>query len=240
MIDSEYLQKNNYMPRKGTYYNRTNTCDECKTNKLTPGNTFREYGKNDNWTGKWLCRDCWWKNDYKNRSDSYNNIRKEIADFRLNNLDPNSTTGKGYIFEQITCKARGIDNLNIENDNFSSKLDHTRDSKYGILQSKGATYSPKYDRWHNGSMINEYGKEFDYIIFYCMDIYMKNVERVYIFPRGEIIKRSSVTVHKNPSRGGQWYEKYRVDEKLYNDAYHNLDDDDLKGLRNYHKKDSFK
>lgn len=49
----------------------------------------------------------------------------------------------------------------------------------------------------------------------------KNIERVYIFPKKEIIIRNGVTIYKNPTRA-VWYEKYRVDEKPYNDAYHSL------------------
>lgn len=46
------------MPKKTTiYYNRTNTCDECKINKLSPHKAKREV-KNDIWTGRWLCLEC--------------------------------------------------------------------------------------------------------------------------------------------------------------------------------------
>jgi len=45
------------------YYNRTNTCDrcreECRETKLIPVKTYREYNKEGNWTGKWICNNCY-------------------------------------------------------------------------------------------------------------------------------------------------------------------------------------
>lgn len=203
--------------QKCIYYNRTNTCDRCG-NKLIPGKVYRKRNKEGDWTGKWLCTSC---------------QQKESADFRNNNLDPNSSHGKGYIFEQITCKARGIDNLNINDDNFNSIIDHSPDPEYGIIQSKGAIYNTSDRSWCI-YVESEHEKEFDYIIVHCMDNYTKNVERVYIFPKKVVIKRSHIRIYKNPSRY-TWYEKYRVDEKPYNDAFHNLDERDLSILRKNHE-----
>lgn len=215
------------MPKKcgKVYYNRTNTCDNLKEDgkkcecKLMPGNTLREY-ENEKWTGRWLCRSCWQKNDYNKRMDSHVNIIKSLSDRRTNNLDPESPQAKGDISEAVTCATRGVKNLNIENDNFNSPIDHSRDTEYGIIQSKGAIYNTLNRDWRI-DVENEREKEFDNLIAYCMSKDMKNVERVYIFPKKEVIKRSSIHVYKTPSRS-TWYEKYRVDEKPYNDAYHNL------------------
>ena len=179
---------------------------------------YREYDKKGNWTGRWLCINCWQKFD----PNSPNNIRKSLAGRRTGNIDPNSSSGKGDIFEQIVCKARGVKNLNYENDNFNEPLDHSRDPELGIIQTKGAIYNSINGVWKNNGFGIEHKKEFDYIIFLCMDAYMKNIERAYHFPKKEVKKRTGITITKNPSRGGQWYEKYRVDEKPYNDAYHIL------------------
>lgn len=209
-----------------TYYNKENICDICKTNKLIPGNALREHNKNGDWTGRWLCKKCYDKYD----PNSSHSIMKDRRDFRNNNLDPNVTTGKGYIFEQITVKVRGVSNLNIENDNFNSQLDHSKDPEYGVLQSKGAVYNPMYGSW-KFHVQNDQEKEFDNLFAYCMSRDMKNVERVYIIPWEEVIKRKSISIIKNPSKGVQWYEKYRIDEKLYNDTYHNMSIDDCPVLR---------
>lgn len=214
------------------YYNRTNTCDRCG-NRLISCDTYREHDKEGKWTGKWLCRSCWNTTDYDKRPDSIANIIKSLRDHRMGNLDPNSTSGKGYILEVITCKARGIKNLNCENYNFHTPIDHSTDPEYGILQSKGATYSPIYRTWHL-DWSNEHSKDFDNLIFYCMSKYMKSVERIYIFPYEEVIMRSGISITKNFScqTHMSWYEKYEVDEKQYNDTYRNLKLIDCPGLRN--------
>lgn len=193
-------------PRHRTmHYNATNTC-RCGNN-LIAGKARREY-INGIWTGEWICINCYNKKNYL------------VADFRNGNLDPNSTTGKGYIFEQITCKARGVKNLNIENDNFDTPIDHSRDHEYGIIQTKGAIIS--YGIWYY-NLEGEIFKEFDNLIVYCMDINTKKVERVYIVPWEEVVTRSSITIRKNPKRPTDiWYEQYRVDERHYNEVYRNM------------------
>lgn len=148
-----------------------------------------------------------------------------ITDSRNNFLDPISAPGIGYIFQNITCRARKVDDLNIVNNDFNSPLDHSIDVELGIIQSKGSKYYHNCT-WHC-VWINEHEKDFDHLIFYCMDKDMKNVERVYIFPWEEVLKRSNITIYKN-SIGG-WYRKYRVDEKPFNDAYHELLEDIEKG-----------
>lgn len=190
------------------YYNRTNTCGRCGNNlELCPGTPYREYNNAGNWTGNWLCKKCC-DNRY----------------FRKGNLSPTSTTGKGYIFEQVTCKVRGIKNLNIVNDNFHSEMDHSIDPEYGIIDTKGAFYNHIAKIWsYNWSFIHT--KEFDNIFFYCAN--EKGIERVYIFPWEEVINRMSITIYKNPKdKWGRpkfsWYDKYRVDEKPYNDEYQEI------------------
>lgn len=217
------------MPKKygNVYYNRTNTCDNLNNLKedgkkcecrLTPGNALREY-ENEKWTGRWLCRSCWEKNDYNKRIDSHVNIIKSLSDRRTNNLDQESPQAKGDISEAVTCMTRGVKNLNIENDNFTSPIDHSRDAEYGIIQSKGAIYNTLNRDWRI-RVENERKKEFDNLIVYCMNKDMNNIERVYIFPKKEVIKRSSIRIYKTSYRS--WYGKYRVDEKPYNDTLRKL------------------
>lgn len=63
----------------------------------------------------------------------------------------------------------------------------------------------------------------DTFFFVCMDRSKpwKNVERVYVIPKDIVIKRSSITIYKNPSRSA-WYEDFRIDERPFNDVYHNM------------------
>lgn len=64
---------------RGIYYNRTNTCDNIKEdgkkceNKLILGRAHRDYDDKGNWTGKWLCHNCYMKNSNA-KPDSYNNL----------------------------------------------------------------------------------------------------------------------------------------------------------------------
>ena len=60
---------------KYSYYNQINTCDRCKINKLTPGNAYREYNEKGG-TGKWLCRNCHFKEYQKTDPNSRDNTFK--------------------------------------------------------------------------------------------------------------------------------------------------------------------
>ena len=59
----------------------------------------------------------------------------------------------------------------------------------------------------------------------------KDVDRIYIIPESEAKEGTSITISKNPYRGIPWYEKYRVDEKPYNEAYHSLSIEDCSVLK---------
>ncbi len=50
-----------------------------------------------------------------------------------------------------------------------------------------------------------------------MDKYRKSIQRVYVFPYEEVIKRKGITIYNNST--SHWYDKYRVDEEPYNDVY---------------------
>lgn len=120
---------------RGVYYNRTGTCDRCKVEKLKPTKTLREYDIEGNWTGKWLCHKCW-KADYRLENGMANSSR------RAEGLDPNSNQAKGDLFEELTCRWRGVKNLNIENNNYNSAMDHSRDSELGTIQTRCELYDP--------------------------------------------------------------------------------------------------
>lgn len=217
-------------PKK--YYNRTNTCDNIKEdgkkceNELYSGNTYVEYNKEGNPTGRYLCRNCWCKYERKNNPYCSDNIKKSLANRRIEDLDPNSPCAKGDIFQTITCKVHGVKDLNIENDNYLVPIDHPG------LQSKGAIYNPIDRSWSNRwNMDEEKRKDYQYMIFYCMDKGMQNLVRGYKIPKEEIIKRSSISISSQYIHG--WYEKYRIkDIGSYQEAYRNLRVKDVPGLRN--------
>lgn len=92
----------------------------------------------------------------------------------------------------------------------------------GILQTKGAVFTSGLEGWHFNVALDQ-EKNFDNLITYCADRYMKNLERVYIIPGKEVKKRTTITIYKSPSPSQHtWYEQHIVDVKPYNDAFHSL------------------
>lgn len=205
--------------RRTYKYNPTNTCDICGINfDDAPyyGHPHREYDKERKWIGRWICQNCYQKEEYKKGKTTLNLI-VEMGDRRSGNLDPNCTSARADRFEDLTCKWRStvsiipIENLNIKNDNYCSPIDHSRDSELGILQTKYSFYNSIESRW-DFCTINEFGKIFDNLIAYCVSKDGK-IERIYIFPKDEIIKRTIITIYKNSIRSWVWTEKYRVKDE---------------------------
>lgn len=98
-------------------YNDKNRCEKILDDGTICGRLFenypyKEYDINGSWTGKWLCYMC-----YK---AVYNNIIKSLCGQRLYNLDPKCSKAKGYMFEELTCRWRGVKNMNKESDNYCS------------------------------------------------------------------------------------------------------------------------
>lgn len=211
------LEKEIYFKKK---YNETNTCDRCGIDfDIATGHPHREQNKERNWTEKWLCQGCYYKERYKN-GNTNNNLIKSLANHRTNNLDPNSATGKGNLFQELTCRWRStistipIEDLNKKLDNYHSPIDHTLDSELGTIQTQGRFYDSRNRRWGFYGLEREWEKEFNNMICYCASKDGKIIERLYIFPKNEIEDRTGISIYKNPSRCEPWYEQYRVtDEK---------------------------
>ena len=217
------------------YYNRTNICDMCGKNFDVPSSKpHREYNKEGNWTGRWLCKMCWYHNDYKMRPNEITRRRDilSVADHRTGNLDPNSSQAKGGLFEELTSIWRStvstipVENLNKKLDNYTTPIDHSRDSELGIIQTKGCLYGYLERKWYQNfksehSQITK-GFKFDNLILYCASKDGMIIERIYIFPIEEILERSSISITKNPTdRWGNsitpWYEYNRIkDGKIVN------------------------
>lgn len=197
---------------KYIHYNKTNTCNRC-IEKLKPCYVYREYDKEGNWTGKWLCQSCYKKEQYKNGNTNANIINL-LRDRRIGNLKPNSNQAKGDLSEELTCIWRGVENLNVKNDNYNSPIDHSIDSELGIIETKGRLYDYRERRWGFASLEKEWDKKFDHMICYCASRDGKIIERIYIFPKPEIIGKTSISIYKNLiyKRYG-WYEEYRVKDK---------------------------
>ncbi len=212
--------------KRNVYYNKTNIYDRCNIEKLIPGQAYKEYDNKKCWTGKWLCLKCHhieYNKEYDKRPDSRNNILKSLTDHRTNNLDPYCSSAKGDLFQKLTCKWRGLKDLNIENDNYNFPMDHSIDTELGMVQTKGAFIGISgYNEGWAFCTRNEQGKNFDYLITYCVNNNI--IEKIFIIPNIEIVSRTGFWISKNYLKG--WYEKYRIKDtetiKNINDIFQRI------------------
>lgn len=151
-----------------------------------------------------------------NKVHKFWEIFKPITNCRSGNQSPNHSNTKGDKFQKLTCDWKYVKDMNIEHDNYISPIDHSPSSEGMIYQTKGKLYDQRNRCWILNCE-NENYKDFDFLIFYCASKDGKNIERIYVIPKEEIIKRKNITIYKNPSKGVSWYENYRVkDENILN------------------------
>lgn len=217
-------------------HNKTNICVICRkdgniTDKsiLYPGNVLRDTDKNGNKVDEFVCKTHGAMHYARYNPNSQSNAIKALRDRRTGNLhDPSQILGDNC--EDLTSRLFGVKRLSIEYDKYSMlPYDHDPISKhtsikigdksedlYGkILQTKGKRLS--YGAW-NTRVDREHDKKVVILIFYCINIYGKIIERIYIIPGEDILKTTSIYITKNPtdSRGNpitQKYEKHRVTDK---------------------------
>ena len=180
-----------------------------------------------------LCNICY----QRYNPNSSNNTIKSMAKCRtkriiridrFGNLDDNDL---GYVIECIVCDTYGIKIYNDEVDNYRSPFDAIH-PEYGKFQIKGASFNIIDGQWHLRFRNTEIlWSAFDFVVIICMDGNKpwKNVERVYKIPQEEFINRKSIAIVKDPTDcvgnlKTPWYEKYRIDEKPFNDTWHDLKD----------------
>ena len=229
VVDREMFIKNptkeDIKGAKYISYSKTNICPRCKEENNKEGkeltdrsilytkNACREKDKYGNETGEFVCNRHWIRNWDKHTHGI-------VSGRRTGNLDQNSDAAKGDNFQELTKIWRStisvvpVEDLNKKFDNYKSPIDHSFDSELGVLQTKGAFYSPTYKYWHN-SFKNEHnairrGFKFDNLIFYCASEDGLIIERIYIFPKGEVEKRTSVSICNNDNY--HWYVEYSIDE----------------------------
>ncbi len=168
----------------------------------------------ENWDEKtYICFPCY-HYEYKKLSHSWHSKRKAEAKWRNKELSKDSNCGKGFIGEQIWCKVRGVKNCNIELNDFQSKYDHSPDPEYGITNTKIATFNEKGNYWSCGT-----GGEYDHLVLICMDSKWDNIEQVFIIPKQVTIKKNGIKIKKDSNSK---YNKYKVNEKPYNEAYQTM------------------
>lgn len=146
-------------------------------------------------------------------------IRKTTADWRMGNLDPSSSVGRGFIGQQIVANTYGVEDCNLMMDNFHFYIDLSKILGYGYVEVKIASLI--YISWYFSRIKSE---NFDTIFLLCMDMNWpwKDVYRVYAIPWKAVGNRKSMGITKNPSKDKLWYEKFRIDVEPFNDTYHSM------------------
>lgn len=221
-------------------YSDTNICpiyrEENVTDKsiLYPGNACHGLNENNENTNDWICASHRRRNRERYDPNSRNNIIKSMADCRLDKVTYNPKI-LGEKSEKLTEIWTGAKKLSEKYDKYSMMpLDHDPIAKhlivmiedklidlYGnVVQTKAASFNSLTEKWDQDFKV-EHDKEFDILILYCLSN-CKMIERIYIFPRSEVIKRSHIAIYKKPTIRRyveQWYENYRVkDNKILEDV----------------------
>lgn len=181
-----------------------------------------------------MCNMCYqkeYRKRYPNIVKKHNNELSKASNWKNGELDPYTSSGKGYIVEQFSCKTLELENLNIRDNTFRAKCDTTRHIKYGDIQIKGASYNTKERSWSR--TLGE-AQKFDTLLMILMDRYMpwRNVRKAYAIPEVEVYGLRSIAIYDNPnpSIGSKW-DKFIIDAKPFNDTYHNLTIEDCPALR---------
>lgn len=198
------------------YYNKTNICPICReeiniTDKsiLYPGNARRDVDKEGKQTEEWVCKRHYDRNYQRHNPNSLDNIQKSLTGRRTGNLSYDR-----HIFgddcEELTCRVFEVDSLNKKNDNYKSPIDHSNHHVLGVLQTKGACFNRYRRKWVAYYGMIEHEKQYDNMIVWCASENGETIERGYIIPKIEVNKRQGISIVKDPSRGIQWYEKYRI------------------------------
>lgn len=242
---------NRYKDNKGRWDGKSYVCTKCKRhgnqNKDDIDNKRKEYFKNkfktenrvcvvcgssDNvicrykekgvWDRKsFLCNSCY-KSSQKYVPGTIANFMMSESKCRKGEFDINRGRCRGCIGVQIVGNTFGVEDLNIKMDRFNYYIDLSKISKYGYGYSevKTATFNVTNGVWKFNT---EKEQEYDTLFLVCMDCneLWENVERIYAIPWEYAVKVSGISITKNPSRIGL-YEKFRIDEKPFNDNYHDI------------------
>lgn len=214
----------------------------CVHGEIIIGKGFK-YPNKKNWDGhSFACNTCYQRRYRLDNPDIiklHNNELHKTSSWENGELDPYSEKGRGYIIEQFVCKPLGVKNLNVESNTSCAKYDTTKHDIFGNIQIKGSTFNGHY--YMTNIRMEE---EFDTLIFVCTDRYIpwKNVRKMYAIPSIELIGETNIYIYEDWSKlryssGCQRIskferlEKYRIDEKHFNESYQNLTIGDCPALR---------
>ena len=188
-------------------------CHMCEKDKSS-GNWCRYYDKNGDWNGvSYICSAC------------YATIHRD-SDWKKGNLDPLSSAGKGFIGQQVVAKRYDVEDCNLLMNNFRFYVDISKIVGYGYCEVKTRSFDILKDKYEQWLFDTRRKQEYDTLILLCMDrnIPWTNVERVYAIPWEVVVSRNkaNITISRNSLRKGYWYEEFRIDEKPFDDIYHNM------------------
>lgn len=172
---------------------------------------------------RYICNKCHMK--IQNRlPDSYHNVDRSVKNIRTGNLDKDSSTGKAIISQAVVCNVLGVEDLNIEMDNFRWAID-LENEKYGKIDVKG----PSLSAITRGPSIHYYWRvdtnrkiDCDTYIILGFTFDRKYIEYVWIIPNDENMYNVPNIKIWRTIRNVSKYEHFKIDPKPYNDAYHSL------------------
>jgi hypothetical protein len=229
----KYYNRTNICPTCRKEYNIGEISELTDKSILYPKNAMRGVNKYGNKTGEFVCSSHWRRYYQRYDPNSSLNARKSVANRRTgNNNDLHLILSENCEYE--TTILFGAEKLSDENysynlpldsgpitDNISIMIGDKLVYLFGkVLQTKGSNILTmniikglsyyEYERWLLSGIEGEWIKKFDHLIFYCITKDRKMIERIYVFPKEEIIGKQGISIIKNNSRGIGWYEKYRV------------------------------
>ena len=222
----ELIDKDDVASRRSNTEGRTCCiCGNSETFVDSKGREHWSYHRDEEgkWTGNWLCNTCRMntKEMKKYYKDRYDDI-KYISDCRNALINIKSERCKGCIGVQICATTVGVEDLNIQMDNFRYYVDLDKHTKYGFIEVKTATFNKRDGRWYFYDIHKE---NFDTVLLVCMDQHgpWKNVLRMYAIPSDKITTSTTITIYDTPSiRHPRWYEEFEIDAKPFNDTYHKM------------------
>lgn len=147
---------------------------------------------------------------------------------RCHHLSRSSARGLGFIGARIIAKHHYMEDCEIKANDLCYYVDLSN-IEYGLSEIKTRSLITKYNMW---PFAHIKPWNFDTLFLVCMDEYKpwKNVVRVYIIP-SEYIDVENITIYNTMStRLNRWHE-FQIDEKSYNDIYHNMKLDNCEVLR---------
>lgn len=164
----------------------------------------------------WLCHTCYNRIQY-HMPGTYSNIKKSLAKCRIGELSLEDDLLLGLIGEAVVANVRKLKVISIEINSLNSRYDLSPDPEYNIIQSKlRSSCNGQYS-------INIIGRDFDTLFVLCTDDDMNDIIKVLAIPEGYIDGTGLTIMERQPIKTEYMkYEKFRIDEKPYNEAYYSL------------------